>query len=85
MKVVGRTGDMGQGTKLVVMRDNEGDVHLSVCPIGHRFGMDRIEFCTSGSKSPKTTTALIQLLHAMEEDERTRKDTNLDSQYEKKE
>lgn len=83
MNSVERSGDMGQGTKLVVMRDSEGDVHLTICPIGHRFGMERIEFCTSGSKSPKTTSALIKLFEAMQEDEAERVDVNLKGQYER--
>ncbi len=81
MQVVERSGDMGQGTKLVLIRDSEGDVHVSVCAIGNRFGMDRIEFCTSGSHSPKTTSALVKLFEAMKEDEESRVDLNLVEQY----
>lgn len=83
MKVLERSGDMGQGTKLQVMRDCDGDIHLSICKIGHRLGMDRVEFCTSGSKSPKVTSALSQLFKAMEEENETRPDPNLVDQYQK--
>lgn len=83
MKLVERSGDMGQGTKLQLLKDNEGDIIVSVCRIGARGAMESVEFCTSGTKSRKTQRALQALFRAMEEDESDCPDSNLTNQYER--
>lgn len=79
-----RSGDMGQGNKLTLMKDNEGNIHVSVMPIGHKFSMTNIEFCNSGSKSHRTLMALHALFNAMEEDEKELADHNLVDQFKRK-
>ncbi len=74
---VERSGDMGQGVKLVMMKDNEGDLHLSIMPLNHLISMNSIEFCNSGTHSRNTLIALKALYKAMEEDERIAQDYNI--------
>jgi hypothetical protein len=83
-KIIERSGDMGQGTKLQLMKDNEGDVHISVMKIGHKMSMTPVEFCNSGSKSHRTTRALHALFEAMEQDEKELADYNLTDQFNRK-
>ena len=78
-----RSGDMGQGNKLTLLKDNEGDIHISVMPIGHKFSMTSVEFCNSGSKSHRTLMALHALYEAMEQDEAEMADYNLVDQFKK--
>ena len=80
-QTIERSGDMGQGTKLQLHKDNEGDIHVSVMPIGHKFASNRIEFCNSGSKSHRTLKALHALFEAMQEDEKELADHNLIDQF----
>ena len=76
-----RSGDMGQGNKLTLLKDNEGDIHVSVMPIGHKFSMTNVEFCNSGSKSHRTLMALHALFKAMQDDEKELADYNLADQF----
>ncbi|GHG07846.1 hypothetical protein GCM10017161_42010 [Thalassotalea marina] len=61
-QTIERSGDMGQGTKLTLLKDYEGDIHISVMPIGHKFSMTSVEFCNSGSKSHRT---LWRFMHCL--------------------
>lgn len=74
---VQRSGDMGQNTKLKIFKDNEGDIHLSIMPIGEHISMHSIEFCNSGSHSKRTTNALYKLYEAMIDDENELEDINI--------
>lgn len=70
---VARKGDMGEGLKLQLLRDGDGDIIVSVLPDKHKFGDMALEFCvpgTGGGKSPETFAALQALMRGMEEDER---------------
>jgi len=78
-----RTEDMGTAKRLRVIREDEGDVIVSVVtgrglPVltssdGDQIdGKAEVQFCTpfsGGGHSPKTWAALIALMKAMEEDE----------------
>lgn len=68
--VTERTGDMGEGTKLQVCREDDGDLIVSVVPQDHRFSVDgqQVQFCVPGSgggRSPRTWEALQALWKAM--------------------
>lgn len=68
---VERVGDMGEGLKLQLLKEDDGDIIVSVIPKDHKFG-DGVQFCTPGSgggKSPKTWNALLDLFKAMQEEE----------------
>ena len=67
---VTRQDDMGSG-KLRLLRDDDGDIIVSLVLPGHGF-LD-VEFCvpgTGGGKSPRTWRALGELLRAMEMDDK---------------
>jgi hypothetical protein len=83
-QTIERSGDMGQGSKLTLLKDNEGDIHVSVMPIGHKASMTNVEFCNSGSKSQRTLNALHELYNAMEDDEKELADYNLTNQFDHK-
>ncbi|MTJ93897.1 MAG: hypothetical protein F8N36_13720 [Desulfovibrio sp.] len=76
-----RTEDMGTVKRLKVIRDNEGDVVVSIVtgrgmPL-HEEATESdaaVEFCNSGGRSPRTFRALLALLNAMEEDENDQSD-----------
>jgi hypothetical protein len=66
-----RLGDMGEGLKLELLRDGDGDIIVSVLPAEHRFSDQSIEFCAPGNgggSSPHTFLALQGLMAAMELD-----------------
>lgn len=66
---VERTCDMGEGFKLQILKSKEdGDVHVSVLPEKHRASSDCVEFCASGTRSPHTYKALLDLIEAMKKD-----------------
>lgn len=70
--VVARRGDMGEGRKLQLLRESDGDIIVSVLPESHRFTEDSVQFCTpfmGGGSSPKTHAALVALFEAMHEDQ----------------
>ncbi|MGI0646788.1 hypothetical protein ACRCPS_17385 [Pseudomonas aeruginosa] len=65
---VGRYGDMSPTAHLRVGLDAENDVYVAV---HDGKGGASVEFCTpfsGGGKSPRTREALINLMHAMEQD-----------------
>lgn len=65
-----RAGDMGEGRKLVLFKEEDGDIIVSVIPIDHKFG-EGVQFCTPGSgggASPTTWEALLALWRAMHAD-----------------
>lgn len=68
---VERIGDMGEGLKLRLYKQNDGDIIVSVTPVNERFG-DGVEFCSSGTQSRRTWRALVALFSAMEADEAER-------------
>lgn len=65
----GRQGDMGEGRVLLLSRQPDGDIVVTIMPM-----MDvTIEFCTPGygaGRSPNTHAALCALLDAMVRDQR---------------
>ena len=67
-----RVGDMGEGLKLQLFREDDGDIIVSVLPEKHKFSMNGgVQFCTAGSgggRSEHTHAALVQLMVAMEKD-----------------
>ncbi|MFD3303914.1 hypothetical protein [Alteromonas macleodii] len=66
---VERRCDMGDGFKLQVMKSKEdGDIHVAVLPENHRATSNCVEFCASGTKSPHTYAALLNLIEAMKKD-----------------
>lgn len=71
MREAERFEDMSQRGRLRVLQQDDGDMVVSVIedpnsPMGG--AMARVEFCTSGGKSPKTLAALRNLMLAMAED-----------------
>ena len=68
-----RPGDMGEGTKLQVYREDDGDFIVSVMPIGHRIPDIQVQFCVPGSgggASTRTWNALRELHEALQADAR---------------
>lgn len=75
LEVVSRQGDMGEGLKLQLLKDGDGDIIVSILPANHRFSDAALEFCVPGSgggTSPRTFEALQALMKAMELDELNR-------------
>lgn len=73
---VHRSGDMApkDDTRLCVILDNDYDVIVSVSSLtSGEYKSADVEFCTyhGGGKSPKTRAALIKLMCAMEEDNKS--------------
>lgn len=67
-----RKGDMGEGRKLSLFREDDGDIIIGVIPENHRVVLEGVQFCTpfvGGGKSPHTFEALKQLMVAMEKDQ----------------
>lgn len=68
-QTVTRICDMRDGFKLQVMRSGvDGDIHVSMMRESDRISFDSVEFCASGSQSPNTFKALINLIEAMKKD-----------------
>lgn len=65
MSEVRTLGDMGEGTKLSLFKQDDGDIIVSVIPPGKRFAEHSVEFCTSGGKHPEVWQALFRLWQAM--------------------
>jgi DNA topoisomerase IA len=69
MSEVERICDMRDGFKLQVFKSPEdGDIHVSVMKETDKVNFDSVEFCNSGSQSPRTYRALCELIKAMEKD-----------------
>lgn len=69
--VAERIGDMGEGTKLQLFREDDGDFIVSVMPEKHRIPDLQVQFCVpgrGGGSSRKTWDALCALHYAMHED-----------------
>lgn len=69
--VAARLGDMGEGTKLQLRREDDGDIIVCVMPAAHRIPDMEIQFCTPGAgggSSPRTWAALVELFRAMQAD-----------------
>lgn len=70
-----RIGDMGEGTKLQVFKEEDGDFIISVMSIGHRIPEHQIQFCVpgiGGGCSPETWQALCALHEAILKDNEMR-------------
>lgn len=65
-----RIGDMGEGLKLQLHIEDDGDIIVCIMPKDHLIphGTAELQFCASGGKSVKTLHALHLLYKAMEED-----------------
>ena len=68
MNEVTRICDMRDGCKLTLHKQEDGDIVVCILPEKHRFSTYHVEFCNSGTQSPKTYRALIALFKAMKED-----------------
>lgn len=57
-------GDMGEGLKLQLFVEEDGDVIVSILPIDHVFTRNSVQFCTlmGGGKNPKVTAKLRELV-----------------------
>jgi len=71
-KEIARKCDMGSNMKLKLLVEEDGDVVVTVMPRDYRVSFESVEFCTSGTQSPNTVTALHNLYKAMEKDEADR-------------
>lgn len=74
MSIYSRVGDMGEGLKLQILKEDDGDLIVSIFPESHRGPVtgQYVQFCTpmsGGGKSPRTWNALFDLWCAMREDE----------------
>jgi hypothetical protein len=66
MAEVARICDMRDGFKLSIFKSPEdGDIHVSVMKEEDRVTFDSVEFCNSGTQSPRTYRALCELMKAM--------------------
>ena len=76
MRSIERRCDMREGFKLKLLISNDGDFHVSVLPEEDIFSFDSVEFCSSGTQSPRTQMALHDLYKAMllDEEERPHKE-----------
>lgn len=72
-----RICDMRGGFKLKLLKQEDGDICLSVIKESHRINFDNVEFCNSGTQSPRTHKALCGLFKAMQEDEEERPHKNI--------
>ena len=69
---IARKCDMGGGVKLRLLLEEDGDVLVSVMKETDRVAFDAVEFCASGTNSPRTQCALHELYRAMQQDEEER-------------
>jgi len=70
---VERICDMRAGYKLHLLKSGvDGDIHITVMPVGDRVSFQDVEFCASASQSPHTFKALCDLVKAMQLDEQER-------------
>jgi hypothetical protein len=68
-----RICDNRSGYKLHVLKSGvDGDIHISVMPVGDQVSFQDVEFCASASQSPHTFKALCDLVKAMQLDEQER-------------
>ena len=71
--VAERFEDMSPRGRLRLLREEDGDVIICIIPDPEAHPnqpMMSVEFCTSGGGSPRTHAALLNLLEAMEQDNR---------------
>jgi len=67
---IARICDMREGHKLQLFVEDDGDIIVSVLPVEDRVTFKSVQFCLSGTQSPKTGMALHNLIKAMQEDEK---------------
>lgn len=71
-----RQGDMGEGLKLEILREPDGDLIVSIMGVHEKFSAEHsLQFCvpgTGGGCSPKTWRALLDLQAAMVDDNTSR-------------
>ena len=68
---VSRVGDMGEPYKLQLTREDDGDIIVSILPIGHKWSDVAVQFCCGpggGTQSHRTGLALSKLFEAMQAD-----------------
>ena len=68
---VSRVGDMGEPYKLQLTREDDGDIIVSILPIGHKWSDVAVQFCCGpggGGRSYRTGLALSKLFEAMQAD-----------------
>lgn len=69
---VARKCDMGGNMKLKLLLEEDGDILVSVIKQTDRVAFESVEFCASGTQSPRTHYALHELYMAMQQDEEER-------------
>lgn len=63
-----RICDMREGKALELFKEDDGDIIVAVIP--EKGGLSKgVQFCASGTQSPRTHRALCELMKAMEADE----------------
>lgn len=67
--VIARVCDMREGFALQLLREDDGDIIVSVIPENGVFSFDAVQICSSGTQSKRTHRALRELFDAMLEDE----------------
>jgi hypothetical protein len=63
-----RICDMREGKALELFKEDDGDIIVAVVPAKGGYSKG-VQFCSSGTQSPRTHHALCELMKAMEADE----------------
>lgn len=66
--IVERVCDMRDGYKLQLIKEDDGDIIVSILPVDHKATTKAVQFCLSGTQSPHTGKALHALFKAMQQD-----------------
>ena len=66
--IIMRLEDMSPDGSLTLLQQDDGDIIVTVKESGEKGFGSSVEFCLSGSRSPKTCEALRLLMGAMRED-----------------
>lgn len=66
---IARISDMGEGRKLQLLLEDDGDIIVSIMPVTHVFTRSSVQFCLRETRSKRTILALHELRKAMIEDE----------------
>lgn len=79
MSSVERTGDMDLKSKLVLWRQEDGDIVVKVIEMNGHFYTAEVEFCApglGGGRSPLTHEALNKLFEAMHRENEIQSSSN---------
>ena len=67
-RIITRLEDMSPDGSLSLLQQDDGDIIVTVKESGEKGFGSSVEFCLSGTRSPKTREALRLLMGAMRED-----------------